>query len=50
MLFTRIFSTRERIPCPNSWIAIVTTKASQTARVEGTYSFNPGMSRMFCGA
>ena len=36
MVFTLIFSTRQRIACPNSCTAMVMINASQTARVEGT--------------
>jgi len=50
MPFTLMFSTRERMPCPSSCIAMVSTNANHTANVEGTYSFIPGRSRMFWGA
>ncbi len=33
---TLMFSTRERMPCPNSWITIAKMRANQTANVEGT--------------
>ena len=33
---TRIFSTREIMPCPASWITIAKTRANHTANVDGT--------------
>ena len=47
--FTLMFSILQRMPWPNSWMAMVSTNANQTANVDGTYSFTPGISRMFCG-
>ena len=47
---TLIPSTRERIPCPNSWTTSVITSASQTATVPGTNSLSPGIRSRFCGA